>query len=444
MLIKLRDDLSIAPFHTSAKSQQYIIGLPDGKRLQVSSKVLDVILSVRDHQYIERVSEDLSRKWNTTVTTHDIKIIIDNFLIPHKLILEEDQLEERTVKSREKSPRGPLFFKVTLLPQEFLSKITAKTSYLYSKVVWPPVLMLIIFFHVATYVSIFNNYDIRTLAVLPGYRYALAYFLIIVCVLWHEIGHASALRYFGASHGAIGFGLYLVFPIMYSDVSDAWRLRAGQRAVVDVGGIYLQAMTSLLFYPAYLLTGDPLCLGLVTFNDALIIMSLNPLLKFDGYWLFSDLVGVPNLRRRSLKYLILNIKLLFKRVLPDGFIKAAVPDHLRLRPITATMLLLYGVASLAFLCFASWIMARFAPDIVANYAVLLRDSFAEIRDEVALGNAHNIVNIALKIFFQTMPVLGIALMLWSLIKLPVRLLKKHGYFPIRMKPHELPDKVLSR
>lgn len=449
MRIKLRSDFSLAPFHTGATTEQYLLCLPDGKRFQVSSKIVDVILSIRDKGHIEEVSRDLSTKWKANITVNEVAAMVERFLKPRKLIIDDDQppeleLEPRTSPVEGKKAPGMLLFKITLLPKNLLSVITDRTSKLFGRRLVLIILGLVTLAHLGTYYAIVAHHDPRTLAMLSGYKYALAYAVIIACVLWHEIGHASALRYYGASHGAIGFGLYLVFPIMYSDVSDAWRLIGRQRAIVDLGGIYFQAMTSLLLYPAYLVTRDPLCLSLVSCNDALILMSLNPLLKFDGYWLVSDLLGVPNLRRRSLKYLALAGRRLLGLAFPRRFAHPVVPDYLRFKRFTAAMLLVYGVASFTFLCFALLVMARFAPTLSSNYAHLVRGSVAEMWTGAAARNIISLVNIALRVFFQTMPILGMALMLWGLLKSAHALLKKHGLIDAWSHPRQRTHKAVSR
>lgn len=43
--------------------------------------------------------------------------------------------------------------------------------------------------------------------------------------LFHELGHASACKYYGIKHGGIGFGLYLNIPVLYTDVTEVWQLK---------------------------------------------------------------------------------------------------------------------------------------------------------------------------------------------------------------------------
>ena len=60
---------------------------------------------------------------------------------------------------------------------------------------------------------LFNNkVDIYMAARLLVFMLASSFF--------HELGHASACKYFGVCHGGIGFGLYLNFPVLYTDVTE--------------------------------------------------------------------------------------------------------------------------------------------------------------------------------------------------------------------------------
>ncbi len=110
--------------------------------------------------------------------------------------------------------------------------------------------------------------------------------------LIHELGHAAACVWFGLPPGEIGFGLYLLFPVFYTDVTKAWRLRSSRRAVVDAGGIYFQMILVALAVPlAHHLGNDRRIFAFVLYNLYLIFHNLNPLFKMDGYWIFSDLAG---------------------------------------------------------------------------------------------------------------------------------------------------------
>lgn len=123
--------------------------------------------------------------------------------------------------------------------------------------------------------------------------------LLTFCgVIVHEFGHAAACARCGVSPGRIGLGLYLVFPVAFSDVTNAWRLERMDRVLVNVGGIYLQGGFLIAVNLANWRGG----LGdLSTFNLLsvfLMLHALNPCFRSDGFWLLADLSGTPNPHRR--------------------------------------------------------------------------------------------------------------------------------------------------
>ena len=125
---------------------------------------------------------------------------------------------------------------------------------------------------------------------------------VVLATAWHEIGHATATRYGGAEPGVMGVGIYIVWPAFYTDITDAYRLGKWGRLRTDVGGMYFNAIFALLIaaaaYAADLF--EPLLLLVVLQNFAILQQSL-PFLRLDGYYILSDLTGVPDifLRIRS-------------------------------------------------------------------------------------------------------------------------------------------------
>jgi len=119
--------------------------------------------------------------------------------------------------------------------------------------------------------------------------------LTLVSLLFHEFGHASACRYGGARPGVIGFGLYLIFPSLYTDVTDVYRLPRAARLRVDLGGVYFNAIFILILGGCYAATGNPLFLAAVFLDNFQILQQLFPLVRMDGYFILGDLAGVPDL-----------------------------------------------------------------------------------------------------------------------------------------------------
>jgi putative peptide zinc metalloprotease protein len=113
------------------------------------------------------------------------------------------------------------------------------------------------------------------------------------------LGHASALKFFNKRCGEIGFGIYITIPALYTDVTQAWGLKRWQRVVVDIGGMYFQSLylIPIMLYNLYIpLVEIHYIIVAILFS---FLMNLNPLFKFDGYWILSDALGITNLRQKS-------------------------------------------------------------------------------------------------------------------------------------------------
>ncbi len=115
---------------------------------------------------------------------------------------------------------------------------------------------------------------------------------------FHEFGHAAAARRGGAPPGAMGVGLYLIWPAFYTDVTDSYRLGRGGRLRTDLGGLYFNAIVAVVTVAAWWVTRDDAVLLLVAAQILQMLRQLLPLVRFDGYHVLADLTGVPDLFQR--------------------------------------------------------------------------------------------------------------------------------------------------
>lgn len=160
------------------------------------------------------------------------------------------------------------------------------------------VLSLDIYFFYATENLLAINSSINAYTIV-----GLLVFMLLSSLL-HEVGHASACKFFSVHHGQIGFGLYLNFPVLYTEVTEVWRLRRWQRCVVNIAGVYFQMYIAFVLLLFFFLTGSDIIRYMLLLINFGFILTLNPFFKFDGYWIASDMLGVPNLRKRSQELLV--------------------------------------------------------------------------------------------------------------------------------------------
>ncbi|MGZ4248012.1 MAG: hypothetical protein ACXVUE_06850 [Solirubrobacteraceae bacterium] len=123
----------------------------------------------------------------------------------------------------------------------------------------------------------------------------LVFVLAVASAGFHELGHASACRYGGATPAGMGVGIYLVWPAFYTDVTDAYRLPKRSRLRVDLGGLYFNAVVADLTLLAWLAWRVDALLLLVALQLLQMVKQLSPVIRADGYHILSDATGVPDL-----------------------------------------------------------------------------------------------------------------------------------------------------
>jgi putative peptide zinc metalloprotease protein len=144
--------------------------------------------------------------------------------------------------------------------------------------------------------------------------------------IFHELGHAAAGKRFGIKSKGIGFGFYWLLPVFFSDMSNAWSLERNHRIIINLGGIYFDMLITALWYMLFLYTSNPFFLIYPTIILLGVITNLNFFIKYDGYWVLSDALRIPNLHKRAFQKLQEAMKIIFKRIKPvkfsvkDGFL----------------------------------------------------------------------------------------------------------------------------
>ncbi|MCA9130391.1 MAG: HlyD family secretion protein [Planctomycetales bacterium] len=131
--------------------------------------------------------------------------------------------------------------------------------------------------------------------------------LVYVCVKsLHELGHAMACKRWGAECHEIGLFFLVFTPILYCNTSDSWRLSSKwKRAAIAAAGIYIELILASCGGVVWLVTRDSSAIHMMAANVMVICsvstlaINANPLLRYDGYYVLSDLWTVPNLAEQG-------------------------------------------------------------------------------------------------------------------------------------------------
>lgn len=121
----------------------------------------------------------------------------------------------------------------------------------------------------------------------------------------HELGHALTCQHYGGECHELGVLMVLFFPLLYCDVSDSWTMTSRwKRIAVSSAGIVAElgiaAVCGLLWMCSYPGALHSFFLNLMILCSAnTVLVNGNPLLRYDGYYVLSDLLRIPNLSSES-------------------------------------------------------------------------------------------------------------------------------------------------
>ena len=142
-----------------------------------------------------------------------------------------------------------------------------------------------------------------------NWRGAILYSLSLGAVkVVHELGHAYTATRFGCRVPTIGIAFMVMMPVLYSDVTDSYRLTSKRkRLLIAAGGVIaeLGLAAIALFVWGVLPEGTLRSVAFIVATTSLVmslVVNLNPLMRFDGYYLLADWIGIPNLQDRAFAF----------------------------------------------------------------------------------------------------------------------------------------------
>ena len=121
----------------------------------------------------------------------------------------------------------------------------------------------------------------------------------------HEFGHGLMCKHFGGECHEIGFMLLVLTPAMYCNTSDSWILpNRWHRIAIGAAGMYVELFMAAICtfvwwytHPGWL---HYFCLNLMFLSSvSTVLFNINPLLRYDGYYMLSDFLEIPNLSEKS-------------------------------------------------------------------------------------------------------------------------------------------------
>src|SRR5438128_4618031 len=285
------------------KEAPYIARRADGQVIQMAKLLYLVAEEIDGQRGYAEIGERVTEKFGRGLDAEMTQIVVEEKLAPLGVVA----LPGRPAPELKKvDPLLALKFRVAVVPERVVNAITRVFRLLY----FPPVVALVLGGLVVLDVWLFGYHGVAQSlrAVLYDPLFILLMIgLVILSAAFHECGHATACAYGGARPGVMGAGIYIVWPAFYTDVTDAYRLGKAGRLRTDLGGVYFNTIFILVTAGAYFATGFEPLLLVIPLQHLEILHQFLPFLRLDGYYIVSDLTGVPDMFQRikpTLKSLI--------------------------------------------------------------------------------------------------------------------------------------------
>ena len=193
-------------------------------------------------------------------------------------------------------------------PDAFLQRTLRYVGWLFSRtgvLLWMLLMAVVVWKCTGRFGELLSQTTgLLTLANLP-----VLWLALVVLKVLHEFGHAFACRKFGGAVPEMGIVFIVMTPCAYVDANASWKFdSAWRRVAVALSGMYIESIVAGIFALVWAGTQPgfvhDLALNVVVLASVVtVFLNLNPLMRFDGYYVFSDLTGVMNLQERAFKFL---------------------------------------------------------------------------------------------------------------------------------------------
>lgn len=377
----------------------------DGQFIQISELLYCVAEQINGERTLDEIAARVTEATEWAITAEQVRYIIQTKLIPIGLVAPA---EGSYVPGARQAP-SPLAVNVRtrVLGPGAIQPISKALQFLFAPLVLIPLLAIIVVAHAWLYFMHGVAGSVREAIDTPG-LFLVALAMLLVSGVFHEFGHAAALRYGGGHVRGMGVGIYLIYPMFYTDTTDSYRLGRWARVRTGLGGIYFNLIFVVAIIALYLITGHEYLLLVVPLIDLEIIRQFMPFVRLDGYWVLSDLTGIPDFFTQA-----------------GAFLRSAIPlpgrkkrGSLNLKPWVKTVFALYLVIAIPILALLLFFLLAGVPTIaIAGWEAGLGQVHA-LGTASRGGNVVGIVAAAAQMLLLALQLVAIGYLLFSVLWRP--------------------------
>ncbi|SDK44308.1 putative peptide zinc metalloprotease protein [Arthrobacter sp. ov407] len=383
------------------KEAPSLVRRSDGQTIQLTRLLYLVLEAIDGQRGPEEIAGHVSNSFGRLVSAENVQTLITSQLLPLGLLRLADGSEPAVKKS---NPLLGMRFRYSVTDPDRTRKITAPFATLFNP-------LIVVAVTAAFLVACWWVLMVKGLASATHEAFAnpgLVLLILVVTVLsagFHEFGHAAAARRGGATPGAMGTGLYLMWPAFYTDVTDSYRLGRGGRLRTDLGGLYFNAIVAVAIMGIWWATGFDALLLVVVTQILQMVRQLMPLVRFDGYHILADATGVPDLFQR--------IKPTLLALVPW---RKTDPEARLLKPWARAVVTIWVLVTVPLLLFSMATMVLTLPRVLGTAWANGLKQQAMLSHSLAAGDVADAAVRVIAIACLALPVLGILYILLRLVR----------------------------
>jgi putative peptide zinc metalloprotease protein len=372
----------------------YYVRRADGEVVQLSRLLYVVAEQARPGRSLEEIGRDAGAQLALNVRPEQVRYVLEEKLHPLGLVAGPDG---SSPKLERLDPLLALRFRVGVVRPAAVQAIAAPLAALFRVPVMAAVLGGLIAFD-AWLVGVHGLGRGLSHLIAQPVLMLMILALTYVSLAFHECGHAAACLRGGARPGAIGVGVYLVWPVLYTDVTDSYRLGKRGRLRTDLGGVYFNCVFAVALAVAYLICGfEPLLLA-VAGQHLIALDQFLPWVRLDGYYVVADLIGVSDLFSR--------IKPVLRGLVPGRPLDPRVSE---LKVWARAAVTVWVLTTVAILTAMAAVVAVHAPAYLSRAWASLVAQTQAVGHAVAAGDVAAVIAGSLGDLFLLLPALGMSL-----------------------------------
>lgn len=260
----------------------------NGSKVQINEVTYSLLSLLDGRKNLVELTNVFNRINNAKCSVSDIFEVLDGKLKEVGIVVCEPSNEVK------KCEHKYLHLQICLISNKYSSHITKYMGWMFRDRYFYRNFILVNLMTYAFFIILLLGFSV-SLSCLSTINFIVLFFLMVFALIFHELGHIAACDFYGAKHGDIGFGFYLLCPVMFADVTEIWKLPKKEKIIVNLAGIFVGNIFALLFLLLFYIFRKDYFLYAFYLQSLEGFFNLNPLVKYDGYWVLTDLLNSCNL-----------------------------------------------------------------------------------------------------------------------------------------------------